>query len=162
MCLALPLHRPSTSISISISIYDSLSLSLSPSLYLSPLPLPLPLPPPLSLPLPLPLYLYPAFVSYSGSRHSNQQRRKSHTATAAKCSRNCGESRRHCDQFHCDHMNRQRQPGSTMERVGHANIPWPTCRPRTYLHSEPRLRPTNGQTKARRLPMSACAPGPLA
>ena len=51
-----------------------------------------------------------------------------------------------------------RQAGSTMERVGHANIPWPTPRPRTYLHNETGLRPTNRQTKVLRLPMSACAP----
>ena len=129
MCLPLPLHRPSTSIPISISIYNYLSLSLYPSLYLSPLSLPLPLP--LSLPLPLPLYLSPTCFSYSGhDRHSNQQRGQCETATATKCSRNCGESRRHCDQFHCDHMNRycdslaqpwsvSGTPTSRGPRVGH-------------------------------------------
>ena len=84
MCLALPLHRPSTSISISISIYDSLSLYLSPSLSLSPLPLPLPLPPPLSLPLPHFSLRRAILTPISKARNTTALLQASAAATAAR------------------------------------------------------------------------------
>ena len=101
MCLALPLHRPSTSISISISIYNSLSLYLSPYLSLSPLPLPLPLP------------LPPTFFSYSVHEcESNPHRRQSDTATAARVATDdCGQSR------HCDHMKEWRRIATAIYSV---------------------------------------------
>ena len=84
MCLALPLHRPSTSISISISIYDSLSLYLCPSLSLSPLPLPLPLPPPLPLPLPLVSLRRQIVTPISKARNATALLQASAAATAAR------------------------------------------------------------------------------
>ena len=97
----------------------------------------------------------------SKARNATALLQASAAATAARDKFQCDRLSRYCDRLsrYCDHWNRQRQPGSTMEPVGHANIPWPTSRPRKQLHSEPRLRPTNGQTKALRLPISACAPG---
>ena len=118
---------------------------------------------PLSLPLPhfLSYGRLPIVNPISKSRNATALLQASAAATAARDAFHCDRLSRYCDRLsrYCDRWKRQQQPGSTMEPVGHANIPWPTSRPRKQLHSEPRLRPTNGQTKALRLPISACAPG---
>ena len=96
---------------------------------------------PLSLPLP-----HFSLRRQTANRQCNQQSMQCHNATASKRSRHCGERQitmklsSYCDRLsrYCDHWKRQRQPGSII--VGHANIPWPTSRPRKQLHSEPRLR----------------------
>ena len=119
---------------------------------------------PLSLPLPHFLLdgRLPIVNPISKSRNATALLQASAAATAARDKFHCDRFSRYCDRLsrYCDRWKRQQQPGSKMEPVGHANIPSPTSRPRKQLHNEPRLRPTNGQTKALRLPILACAPAP--